>query len=178
MTDMPIDLDLMPETIADRDDIEPKIREALHDSPAHTTIGLPGLTLTLDWCAYPDGTPIWDAPLNGKIGGVRATRADGEVLDLDLDGRDWDDLTTRLVDFMEDWPAMVGARLTVARLASQRRKKLEDELNLAKHAERKAVVAAVRAGTTQYRTAQVTGVSKMTVGRMVHGRKKAPQDEA
>lgn len=167
MTDLPLDLDLMPGTICDRDDIEPKIREALTDTPAHTTVELPGVTLTLDFCSYPDGTPIWDAPLNGKIGGVRATRADGEVLDLTIDGQTWDTLTDDLLSFMEGWPAMVGSRLTVARDAAKRRNRLEDELNLARAAEREAVIAAHRAGATGYRLAKITGVSQQTIGRWV-----------
>lgn len=167
MTDLPLDLDLMPNTICDRDDIEPKIREALTSAPAHTTVELPGVTLTLDYCSYPDGTPIWDAPLNGKLGKVRATRADGEVLDLPIDGQTWDELTDALAAFMEGWPAMVGSRLTVARDAAKRRKRLEDELNLAKAAERDAVIAARRAGATGYRLAKITGVSQQTIGRWV-----------
>lgn len=167
MTDLPLDLDLMPNTICDRDDIEPKIREALADAPAHTTVDLPGVTLTLDYCSYPDGTPIWDAPLRGKLGSVRATRADGEVLDLPIDGRTWDDLTDTLVIFMEKWPAMVGSCLTVARDAAKRRKRLEDELNLARTSEREAVIAAHRAGATGYRLAKLTGVSQPTIGRWV-----------
>lgn len=167
MTDLPLDLDLMPDTICDRDDIEPKIREALTDAPAHTTVGLPGVTLTLNYCSYPDGTPIWDAPLNGKLGKVRATRADGEVLDLPIDGQAWDELTDDLVAYMEGWPAMVGSRLTAARDAARRRKHLEDELNLARAAEREAVIAAHQAGATGYRLAKITGVSQQTIGRWV-----------
>lgn len=167
MTDQPLDLDLMPDTICDRTDVEPKIREALADAPAHTTVDLPGLTLTMDYCSYPDGTPIWDRPLAGKIGGVRATRADGEVLDLPIDGQTWDQLTTGLVDFMDEWPAMVGSRLTVARDAAKRRKQIEGELNLARADEREAVIAAHRAGATGYRLAKITGVSQPTIGRWV-----------
>lgn len=167
MTGLPLDLDLMPDTIADREDVEPKIREALADAPAHTTVDLPGMTLTLDYCAYPDGTPIWDRPLAGKIGGVRATRADGEVLDLSIDGQTWDELTTSLVDFMEDWPGILGSRLTVARDAARRRKHLADELAQAKHAEREAVIAAHRAGATGYRLAKITGLSQQTISTWV-----------
>ena len=167
MTDLPLDLDLIPATICDRDDIEPKICEALADAPAHTTVDLPGVTLTLDYCSYPDGTPIWDAPLNGKLGSVRATRADGEVLDLPIDGQTWDELADALATFMEGWPAMVGSRLTIARDAAKRRKRLEDELALAKQSEREAVIAAHQAGATGYRLAKITGVSQPTIGRGV-----------
>ncbi|WP_130841714.1 hypothetical protein [Corynebacterium neomassiliense] len=175
MTDLPLDLDLMPDTISDRDDIVPKIRSALADAPAHTTVDLPGVRLDLDFCAYPDGTPIWDKPLNGKLGGVRATRADGEVLDLTIDGQTWDELADALVDFMEDWPAILGSRLTVARDAARRRKRLADELNLARHAEREAVIAAHKAGATAYRLSKITGMSQVTIGTWT--RKKAPQSE-
>ncbi|WP_147592774.1 hypothetical protein [Corynebacterium provencense] len=175
MTDLPLDLDLMPDTIADRSDVEPKIRSALADAPAHTTVDLPGVTLTLDFCAYPDGTPIWDAPLNGKTGGVRATRADGEVLDLTIDGQTWDELADALVTFMEEWPAILGSRLTVARDAARRRKRLANELKQAKHAERDAVIAAHKAGSTAYRLAKITGMSQATIGTWT--RKKAPQSE-
>lgn len=175
MTDMPLDLDLMPDTIADRDDIESKIREALADAPAHTTVDLPGLTLTLDFCAYPDGTPIWDAPLNGKTGGVRATRADGEVLDLTIDGQTWDELADALVTFMEDWPATLGSRLTIVRDAARRRKRLANELNLAKAAEREAVVAARAAGATGYKLSKITGLGQTTISRWT--REKGHQSE-
>lgn len=167
MTDLPLDLDLMPDTICDREDIEPKIRKSLADAPAHTTVDLPGVTLTLDYCSYPDGTPIWDAPLNGKLGSVRATRADGEVLDLPIDGQTWDELTDALTTFVEGWPAMVGSRLTVARDAAKRRKRLEDELALAQQAAREAVITAHQAGATGYRLAKITGVSQPTIGRWV-----------
>ncbi len=167
MTDMPLDLDLMPDTITDLDDVEPKIREALQDAPAHTSVELPGVRLDLDYCSYPDGTPIWDSPLAGKIGGVRATRADGEVLDLTIDGQTWDTLTADLLSFMEEWPAILGSALTVARDAANRRKRLADELNLARAAEREAVIAAHRAGATGYRLAKLTGMSQQTIGTWV-----------
>lgn len=165
MTDKHLDTDLMPDVIRDRADIEQPIRDALADAPDHASVDLPGMRLDLDYCCYPDGTPIWDKPLNGKAGGVRATRADGEVIELTIDGQSWDTLTTDLLTFMDGWSAEVGSLLTELRITASRRKRIEEELQRVKAEERRQVVAAVHAGATRYRAAKVSGLSKMTVGR-------------
>lgn len=107
--------------------------------------------------------------------GERGTRADGEVLDLTIDGQTWDELADALVTFMEDWPATLGSRLTIVRDAARCRKRLANELNLAKAAEREAVVAARAAGATGYKLSKITGLGQTTISRWT--REKGHQSE-
>lgn len=167
MTDQAIDYALRPTAILDHEDIEQPIRNALAEDRMHATADLPGLTLRLDYCTYADGTPLWDAPLNGASGMVIARRADGHTIEISADGQDWDGLTAALLDLMGDWDEQVALALTEARAAARKVNRLKEELRAAQATERAASVRAVRLGETAYRVAKTTGRSQVAIGTWV-----------
>lgn len=171
--------DLTPETITTRAQIEAPIRAAIAATGGHlhTRVILPETTavapqnppliLQLDFCGYPDGTPIWDRPLAGHTGKVTATRADGLTGQWDTDGRDWDDLTSAITDFMDGWAEAVAEELGQAHQAALAVDRIQRQLDRARIVQRKAARAAHQAGATKYRIAQVMGRTQSAVGKWV-----------
>ena len=164
----PISAHFTPETISDQADIEQPIREALADAPAHVIVDVPGMRLQLDFCCYPDGTPLWDKPLNGSLATVTAHRPDGETLTIPLsDAHGWKHLTSELMEFQEPWEEDVT--LAMGRLAhtGSRYKQLEAELKELGHERRAMVLECAKLGVIPARLAEAARTSQTAIGKML-----------
>ena len=158
--------DFLPHFSTEREDVEPAIREALAQDWLHAIVKMDGFTLYLDHCAFNDGTPRWDYP--DKPGSeIRAIRADGEKDTIHLDkGEGWDELCARLAEFMDGWDTLVMETLSEAQHYAHKVDQAQKALDDARTQQRWAVKAAVQAGSTKYRVAQVTGRSRPAIADM------------
>lgn len=158
--------DFLPRFSTEREDVEPAIREALAQDWLHAIVKMNGYTLYLDHCAFDDGTPRWDYP--DKPGSeIRAVRADGEKITIHLEkGEGWDTLSEHLADFMDGWDTLIMETMSEAKHYARKVDEAQKALDEARARQRWAVKAAVQAGSTKYRVAQVTGRSRPAIATM------------
>lgn len=169
---IPLRTEFTPATVTSREDIEAPIREALATQDRGTvTVEVPGATLTLSWCDYPDRTPIWDKPLPASLGKVTAHRPDGkEATWMMAEVPTWEALAEALADFQDGWDAEVLEALSEAAAWAQREQQIKAELQRARSQRTAAMRRAERAGVSRYRIAQATGITQAGVKKILDSR--------
>lgn len=159
--------DFLPE-IFDSADWKDIIIEAIADAPnrQHVTVSnVQGIDqLTLDGCTYPDGTPVWDAPLVGHSGVVTAYFRDGRVEKLTTeDGHTWETLISWLGSLVDGWDTSVAEMLSDLYGKDMEIREIEKRLAKAKD-ERVQIARRGRLlGVSDYRLAQVVNRAKTTI---------------
>lgn len=159
---------LRPPVLRSRADIEDKIRAAHASSPDFAQVDLTGVHLVLKQCGFHGGTPIWDHPSSTRSALVQLRRGDGRECTHNPAGQDWDQLTELLTDFVHGGEALVTEALTCARAAAADRRAAEKALEIARQAERDAVVAAHAAGASKTRIGKVIDRSPTVIGKWLH----------
>ena len=168
--EIPLRTEYLPRTIDSQADVEVPIREALAAAQDRgtVTVDLPGATLTLTWCDFPDRTPIWDHPLPESLGKVAARRPDGvEAVWSMWQVPTWKALTQELIDFQADWAREVMEALSEARAWVLREKLLKAELQKARSRRTQAMIRAEKAGVTRHRIGQVTEITGAGVKKIL-----------
>lgn len=169
---IPLRTEFTPATVTTRADIEAPIREALSTQDRGTvTAEVPGATITLSWCDYPDRTPIWDKPLPASLGKVTAHRPDGQAVTWMIEEvPTWEALAEALADFQDGWDAEVLEVLSDAAAWAQREQQIKVELQRARSQRTAAMRRAERAGVSRYRISQATGITQAGVKKILDSR--------
>lgn len=159
--------DFLPETF-DSADWKDHIVQAIADAPnrQHVTIdNVQGIDqLTLDGCTYPDGTPVWDAPLVGHSGVVTAYFRDGRVEKLTTeDGHTWQTLIEWLEGLVDGWDTLVAETLSDLYGKDTEIRKVEKQLAKLKEERVQIAKRGRLLGVSDYRMAQVVGRAKTTI---------------
>lgn len=159
--------DFIPETL-DAADWKELIVTAIQEAPnkRHVTIGetMSIKQIDLDGCIYPDGTPIWDAPLVGHAGVVTVFFHDGRIEKLTTeDGHTWETLIRWLESLVDGWDRSVAETLSDLSGNDSEIRKVEKQLAKLKD-ERVEIARRGRfLGVSDYRMAQVAGRAKSTI---------------
>lgn len=159
-----VNVKFLPDT-ADRDEIEPAVRAALKADHKHATAQLNGISITLDYCAYLDGTPLLDKPLAGSLGAVILTRADGETIELPVDGMTWEALADEVEGLLDGWDGAVMEALSDAYAAMRKIEKLQGEIMLLERDRNRSIKRARELGISQYSVAKQLGKPQPTIAR-------------
>lgn len=151
--------DLIPAE-PDTADWQPMIREALAGNGGHlrALATHDAITLDLRYCAYPDGTPIWDKPIHGHGGMIIATRADGHTIEIPTDdAHDWDTLASRLDGVMAGWGQEVMVTLSELVDTDRKIRDMETRLRDLKVARKSRAMDAHRLGVKPWTMHKATG---------------------
>lgn len=161
--------DFIPEML-DSADWKDLIVSAIEEAPnkLHVTIGGTKLMsirrVDLDGCTYPDGTPVWDAPLVGHGGVVTAYFHDGRVEKLTTeDGHTWETLIEWLESLVEGWDTLVAEMLSDLYGKDVEIREIEKRLAKAKEERIQIAKRGRLLGVSDYRMAQVVGRAKTTI---------------
>lgn len=158
--------DFIPEML-DSADWKDLIVTAIADAPnkLHVTIGetMSIKQIDLDGCAYPDGTPVWDAPLVGHGGVVTVFFHDGRVERLTTeDGHTWEVLISWLVSLVNGWDTQMAEALSDLAGKDSEIRRVEKQLATIK-AERATIAKHAHSlGASKYLMAKITKRAETT----------------
>lgn len=158
--------DFIPEML-DSADWKDLIVTAIQEAPnkLHVTIGetMSIKQIDLDRCTYPDGTPVWDAPLVGHSGVVTVFFHDGHVEKLTTeDGHTWEVLIHWLESLVDGWDTQMAESLSDLAGKDAEIRRVEKQLATLKTDRATIAKRAHLLGASKYLLAKITKRAETT----------------